>query len=65
MTPRMMLQTISNETGKAAEIYPDLIKLMDRANIPPDERAAVMQYLLYAIATGDRTIEPHAGGMIQ
>lgn len=35
----MILSKISKISAKAADIYPQVIRLMDAAAIPPDERA--------------------------
>lgn len=45
----MMLQNISNCAAMAASVYPQLIRLMDHAGVPPDERAAVLAYILQVI----------------
>ena len=52
-----LLVNISDVAAKAAAIYPQLIKLLNGAGVPPDERAQVLAYVLQVI-DADAVQEP-------
>lgn len=44
-----LLVNISDTAAKAAAIYPQIIRLLNGAGVPPDERTQVLAYVLQVI----------------
>lgn len=44
-----ILKSISDLASVAADLYPQLLRLMDAAGVPPDQRAAVLAYIMQVV----------------
>lgn len=51
----MILIEISDCAAKAAEIYPQIIHMLDVSGVPPDDRAKVLTYILQVIGMDAKT----------
>lgn len=50
MIGQMCLIGISDSASKAAMCYSSIIRILDKAGVPPDERAKVLYYVLEVIS---------------
>lgn len=50
MLGEMMLLSAAADARIAAKLYPQILRLMDDAGVPPDDRARILAYILQVIA---------------